>query len=463
MRSLNLKITLAFVFVSLVGVILAGFAIQKVTRTAFDRFLLDQDKKAIVSALTRHYKNEGDWHNLENAFRQYLGWRIRNPGAARINDGPQGLGELLQIPYILVDADGYVFYGRVPRPVNPIPPEDLHRGIPLEVDGQTVGWLLEARSPFQWERNTPQGTFLTTLNRVVMFSALGALALAVVLGGILARSLTRPLRELSAATQVVAKGELGYQVEVRSKDEIGQLADSFNQMSADLANLNQQRKQTTADIAHDLRTPLSVIMGYTEALSDGKLTGSPEVYTTLHQVAQHLSHMVDDLRTLSLADAGELAINLQKISPAALLERTAAAYRPQAQEKDVSLQVKAETDLLMIEVDPERMAQVLGNLVSNALRYTQPGGWIELSASIDHGDVVLAIQDNGSGIAPEDIPYVFTRFFRGDKSRQQNGEAGLGLTISKSLVEAQGGTITVESELGQGTTFTIQFPSVSEA
>lgn len=461
MTSLNLKITLAFIIVSLVGVVLAGILVQQVTRSAFDRFLFDQDKDAILSLLTQHYQNEGDWHNLKNAYRQYLSSRIRPPASPHFENTFKGLTALFQIPYVLVDTNGYVVFGRPLRIEQPVSPVELQKSIPLEVNGQTVGWLLEPRSPFQWEQNTPQGTFLTTLNRVVMFSALGALALAVLLGGILARSLTRPLRELSAATQVVAKGELGYQVEVRSKDEIGQLADSFNLMSTDLAKANQLRKQTTADIAHDLRTPLSVILGYTEALSDGKLTGSPEVYTTLHQVAQHLSHMVDDLRTLSLADAGELAINLQKISPAALLERTAAAYRPQAQEKDVSLQVKAEADLLMIDVDPERMAQVLGNLVSNALRYTSPGGWIELSASIDQGDVVLAIQDNGSGIAPEDIPYVFTRFFRGDKSRQQNGEAGLGLTISKSLVEAQGGIITVESELGQGTTFTIRFPSMA--
>jgi len=332
----------------------------------------------------------------------------------------------------------------------------------LEVDGQTVGWLLEPHSPFQWERNTPQATFLRTLNRVVLFSAAGALVLALVLGGILARSLTRPLRELSAATQVVAQGELGYQVEVHSKDEIGQLAGSFNQMSADLARENQLRKQTTADIAHDLRTPLSVIMGYTEALSDDKIEGSPQVYATMHHVSQHLSHLIDDLRTLSLADAGELPINLQKTAPRVLLERTSATYASQAQSREVALRVKISPDLPEIEVDPERMAQVLSNLVSNALRYTSPGGWIELSASSEQDDVTIRVQDNGAGIAPEDLPKVFTRFYRGDKSRQQTGEAGLGLTIARSLVEAQGGCISVDSSPAEGTTFTIRFPSVAE-
>jgi signal transduction histidine kinase len=461
MTSLNLKITLAFIIVSLVGVLLVGILVQQVTRSAFDRFLFDQDKSAVISLLTQHYQNEGSWQNLGNAYRQYLGSRIKNPASPR-SENVKGVSALFQIPYVLVDTDGQVVFGRPLRIEQPVPPVELHKGIPLEVDGQTVGWLLEPHSPFQWERNTPQGIFLTTLNRVVLFSAIGALALAVLLGSLLAHSLTRPLRELSTATQAVAQGKLGYQVEVRSKDEIGQLADSFNQMSADLAKANQLRKQTTANIAHDLRTPLSVIMGYTEALSDGKLIGSPEVYTTMHQVSQHLSHLIDDLRTLSLADAGELPINLQMVPVAALLERTAAAYRSQAQDQNVSLEFITEPNVPNIEADQERMAQVLGNLVSNALRYTPSGGWIKLSASADEEGVAILVRDNGSGIAPEELPKVFTRFYRGDKSRQQNGEAGLGLTIAKSLVEMQGGSISVESELGQGTTFTISFPSAVE-
>jgi signal transduction histidine kinase len=435
--------------------------VQQVTRTAFDRFLFDQEKSAILSLLTQHYQNEGSWENLGNTYRQYLGLKIRNPAPARF-DGFKGINALFQIPYTLVDTDGNVVFGKPLRIEQPVSPVEIQKGIPLEVDGQTVGWLLEPHSPFQWEHNTPQATFLRTLNRVVLLSAAGALVLALVLGGFLAHSLTRPLRELSDATKAVAQGDLGYQVEVHSKDEIGQLADSFNQMSADLAKENQLRKQTTADIAHDLRTPLSVIMGYTEALSDDKIEGSPQVYATMHQVSQHLSHLIDDLRTLSLADAGELPINLQKTAPQDLLERTSATYASQAQSSEIALRVKIEPGLPEIEVDPERMAQVLNNLVSNALRYTSAGGWIELSASSDEDDVIIRVQDNGAGIPPEDLPKVFTRFYRGDKSRQQNGEAGLGLTIARSLVEAQGGSISVESSPAEGTTFTIRFPSAAE-
>jgi signal transduction histidine kinase len=171
--------------------------------------------------------------------------------------------------------------------------------------------------------------------------------------------------------------------------------------------------------------------------------------------------LIDDLRTLSLADSGELPLNLQPVSPASLLERTAAGMKPGADQKDITITVEADHALPRILVDPERMAQVLGNIASNALRYTPQGGLIDLSANAANNLVHLRVRDNGSGITPEDLPFVFHRFYRGSKSRQQNGEAGLGLTIAKSLVEVQGGVISVESEPGAGTTFTIRFPKTS--
>jgi signal transduction histidine kinase len=223
----------------------------------------------------------------------------------------------------------------------------------------------------------------------------------------------------------------------------------------------------TADIAHELRTPLSLIMGYAEALSDGKLEGTPETFDLLHDEAQHLSRMVDDLRTLSLADAGELSLNRRLVRPPALLQRVATAYASQAQGKDVSLQVETEEDLPEIELDPDRMAQVLGNLVSNALRHTPAGGEILLCAtcrpeSLDGYDyaVNISVHDTGFGIAPDDLPHIFERFYRGDEARhQQDGESGLGLAIAKSIVEAHAGTITVHSELGKGTTVMVDLPT----
>lgn len=449
MRNLTLKLTLAFLLVSLTGVGLAALFIQQRTHSEFDRFLFARDRGELTNALTEHYSASGSWEGVEDIFLQMSAWK-EDPGWER---HPAD-----RSPFTLAGADGMIIYGTPHQVGRQITEQEINNGIPLEVDGEEIGWLLLGPYPAARMPKAPEGAFLESINRLVLISALIAVAIALLLGSILARTITRPVRELTNATQVVAQGDLGYQVEVRSKDELGRLAASFNQMSADLARSNRLRRQMTADIAHDLRTPLSLILGYTEALSEGKLEASGEIFSVMHNEAGHLSHLVDDLHTISLADARELPLNLQNISPASLLKRTAAAFNPQAEQKSIALQVDADPGLPRIKVDPERMAQVLGNLVSNALRYTPEGGRIELSATSDDRHTHLQVRDNGSGIVPEDLPYIFTRFYRGDRSRQQNGAAGLGLTITRSLVEAQGGSIAVESEPGQGTTFTILLP-----
>jgi two-component system sensor histidine kinase BaeS len=457
MRSLFIKITFAFVLFSLVGAVLTAGIIQQSTQSAFDRFLRDQDKDVILRALIQHYQDTGSWANVEDVFSQFPWWNQRNfdnPGAEEL---PRGPFDPRRFPFVLVDLQGNAVLGISPNANQKVSQEEIDKAIAVEVDGQPVGWLL-SRTPPEWTQDTPQGGFLQTVNQAILYSTIGTLIAALILGTILARSLTSPLRTLAEATEVVAQGDLGYKVEVHSKDEVGQLAQSFNQMSTELARLNQIRDQMTADIAHDLRNPLSIILGYTEALNDGKLHGNPDIYDTMHGQAQHLSRLVDDLRTISLADAGKLPINFQRVAPLKLLERNLAAYASQAEEKHISFQIQSEPNLPEIEVDPDRMAQVLGNLVSNALRYTPEGGLLELSARLDNNQVAILLRDNGRGISPEDLPNIFTRFYRGDSSRPHTGDVGLGLSIVKSLVEAQGGSIGVESEPGKGTTFIIQFP-----
>ena len=319
--------------------------------------------------------------------------------------------------------------------------------------------LFDGTSDAQSRPPSPEADFLGRVNQAIVFGALGATVIALLLGFLLARAISRPIRELTVATQRVSQGDLGHQVPVRTTDELGQLAASFNEMSTDLATSNQLRRQMTADVAHELRTPLSVILGYTEALADGKLHGKPAIYDAMYGEARLLSHLVDDLRTLSLADAGELTLNSAPLPPLECLDRTAAAHATLAAQRNIRIDVQAASDLPYIDVDRERIAQVLGNLVANALRYTPDGGSVTLSASAVGNDVVMQVSDTGPGIDPEHLPFIFKRFYRADESRQANGESGLGLAIARSLVEAQGGTIHADNGVNGGAVFTVTLPA----
>lgn len=453
MRSLTQKLTLAFLLVGLTGALLVAVLVRRYTQREFDRLILGQNQQALITYLTRYYQIRGSWQGVDSIFRA----SVEN----EIPRNPETRWEIRRNLFSIADANGTIVLGNNPNLVGKkLSPADLKKGVPLEVNNTTVGWLFFTPALDRWLPNTPEGNFLIGVNRAIFLSALAATAIALLLGGILAYTLTSSLRELTQATHELAQGKLGYQVKVRSRDELGELATSFNQMSAELARSNDLRRKMTADIAHDLRSPLSVILGYSEALSDGKLSPSPEMFTILHTEAQHLSHLVEDLKTLSLADAGELPLNYQYIAPEILLKRAANTYRVQAEEKNISLNLEIAPNLPEVRVDVERMAQVLGNLMSNALRYTPAGGKITLSSHKLDGQVSLQVADSGVGIPPENLPYIFERSFRGDKARQHlQGETGLGLAIAKSLVEAQGGSINVQSELGKGTTFTIILPA----
>jgi signal transduction histidine kinase len=289
-------------------------------------------------------------------------------------------------------------------------------------------------------------------------AALGGTGIALLLGIWMARTLSRPVHELTAASRAMSRGELDQRVPVRSKDELGELADSFNQMSAGLARSNRLRKQMTADIAHELRNPLTVIGGYVESMRDGVLPATPERFDAIEAEVRHLQRLVDELRTLSLADAGELTIRPQPVAVADLLERQASAHQAGARQKGITLIVDLEPGLPALRVDPDRMAQVLGNLVGNALQHTPEGGRIVLFARREAGVVALGVRDNGEGISPEALPHIFDRFYREDAARQEGG-SGLGLAIVKAIVELHGGQVrAVSAGKGAGCEIEVLLP-----
>ena len=444
---LTSKLTLAFLLVSLIAIGLAAAFVGFTTATGFNKYIVDQREAQFVSIATEYYRENGNWRGVDVALRQQglLPPPVK-PGKAPPAPQPFALVDTKRV--VIIPGGDYQQGAKVKEGT-------LAKGVGIEIGGVVVGTVLvTGQTPV---RSAIEQKYIASVYQSLLVAALGGAALALLLGLFLARTLTHPLRNLTEATRQMAQGKLEQQVPVHSKDEIGELAQSFNQMSADLTRANQSRRQMTADIAHDLRNPLTVIGGYLESLQDGKLKPTPERFATMQAEVQHLQHLVEDLRTLSLAEAGELRLKIQSFAPGELLERARAAYHHQAEARGIRLEIEIQPELNEVLLDPERMGQVLENLVSNALRYTPEGGEIRLKGSRVAGSMILEVQDNGAGISPEILPFIFERSYRGDPSRSEN-QSGLGLAIAKSIVELHGGVISAESRPGNGSCFSIRIP-----
>jgi signal transduction histidine kinase len=366
-----------------------------------------------------------------------------------------------QQPFALANENGRIVVPNGPyRRGDVLSEAALEEGIPILEDGNVIGFLVPTRAPFEGQPREIE--FIQRINRLLLYGALIGAIIALVLGVLLSRTLTRPIRELTKATHAVSEGDLSQHVPVRSNDELGELAQAFNKMSSELARSVNTRKQMTADIAHELRTPLSLILGHAEAVHDGVLPPTRENFEIIREEATRLEHLVNDLRILSLADAGELTISPQALEPQRLLNEVAALYQYQARQKNITLEQQVEAPVPAIQVDPGRMTQVMTNILDNALRHTPEGGRVVLAARAAGEHVELSVQDSGPGLDREDLERIFERFYRTDNSRQRDGAvpggSGLGLAIARSIVQAHGGQISAESQIGHGLRVIVRLP-----
>jgi signal transduction histidine kinase len=273
-----------------------------------------------------------------------------------------------------------------------------------------------------------------------------------------AKRITQPLTQIEQITQKFAAGNLDERMPASEIPELNQLGASFNRMASSLEGVEQRRRQLIGDLSHELRTPLTVMRGYLEELADGRIEPSPEIYLRLVTETRRLERLVNDLQELSKAEAGYLPINLQPVNLYPLLKSLVEKFADQLLEDGPVLQLDGVPQLLPALADIDRTEQIMVNLLGNALRHTTAGS-ITVRAWSEIGKVWIEVRDTGTGIAPEDLPHVFERFWRADRSRSRNsGGTGIGLAISRRLVELQGGQIQVESRLGEGSTFRFFLP-----
>ena len=448
------KLLAAFVLVAASAVGVAALMANRITTRQFEIYV-SQGKQARAERLApefaAYYARTGSWDGVD----QWWAALEHEPSSGRGTGRGLGQGSGASSDRLLLaNADRRVILDSEDSLLGrQMPDLELSAGVPIEVGGDVVGTLVVAAEGTVHE--SLESEFLNQVNRSLVWAGVAAGVVALVLGLVLARQLSAPIRDLTGAAHRLADGEMT-QVQVRSDDEIGELGEAFNQMARSLAQQETLRRNLMADIAHELRTPLTVIRSDLEALLDGVYEPTPETLASVQEETLLLARLVDDLRALAQAEAGQLRLERQSLDLAELLGGVAAGFELQARGQGQELKLDLPPDLPTVDADPQRVRQVVANLVSNALRHAPDAGHVAISAQALQAEVQVSVADDGPGVAQEDLDRIFERFWHGVQPRAQG--SGLGLTITRELVRAHGGRIWVESEPGQGSTFHFTLP-----
>lgn len=476
-RSLWFKLVGALALVIVVTLVAVILTINLVTVRQYDLLVTHNGQlwaTQLAPELAASYSTHGDWREAQTILTNpwadqdipgnhwgMMGSDNHMPGMMGGGWGVSsgGMWDMMGFRLLLADEAGLIVAdSEEAMQGQPLTEEALALGTPVIADGQQVGTLVVALdSPTVVF--SPQVGFVLTVSRAAILAALAAGLAALVIGTWLFRRITRPLTALSHAARTMESGQFEVRVPASSGDELGAVAHSFNHMAEELQRQESLRQQMVADVAHELRTPLSVMQGTLEAMLDGVLKPSQKELRNLHGEARRLARLVEDLRTLSLADAGQLKLELAPVEIGDLVEQVAGSMESLARSRKIKMETQIASDLPAIRGDEDRLAQVLTNLIDNALRYTPQGGRVTVSAANNSDQIVLAVRDTGPGIAPQDIPMVFEHFWRGDKSRSRaGGGSGIGLAIVRQLARMHGGQAEVDSQIGQGSTFRVYLP-----
>jgi two-component system OmpR family sensor kinase/two-component system sensor histidine kinase BaeS len=417
----------------------------------------------LVDGLEEYYQSNGSWQGVEEVIGSagmMMGQGANSPGFRRGQGGMPGMGAgMMQIE--LVSQDGVILYdSRGQSEGVQLSTDILDQAVRLQdARGNTIGYLLIGGGGALSQGN--QQLLINLLNSAALSAGLVALAVGLTLALALTSGLIRPVRRLTRAAQAMAGGDLSQRVEVRGRDEIAALGKSFNLMAESLEESERQRQAMTADVAHELRTPLAVQRAQVEAMLDGVYPLDEGNLIKVLEQNELLSRLVEDLRTLALADAGELKLDKTGLELVNWIHRLVERFEPAAGSRRLSVQsAQAECK---VEADPTRLEQILNNLLSNAVRHTPEGGEISIAISRDEKNVFVEVHDTGEGIPPEALNKIFDRFYRAEPSRSRaEGGTGLGLAIARQLALAHGGELTAANHPRGGAVFTLRLPRMKQ-
>jgi len=468
-HSLRTRLVLSFLGIIVATAGLVALLANRITASRFTYLVShtgQMQAHVLAPVFANYYAQTQSWDGVETLLQTGFG-----PGGMRGQMGGRGNGRMLMMSAIgpdderlmVVDTNGRVVYdsGGSSDAIR-LSASDLDKGAPILVDDQQVGTLIVASG--LGTLTSGQADFLKQVNLLMLVAAVVAGLAVLVVGSFQARRIVAPLHALATAARRIADGDMSQRVPVTSNDELGEVAVAFNTMASELEQQHELRRRAVADISHELRTPLSVLQIDLESIEDGLTDPTPEVVAGLKQEVTLLNRLVGDLRTLSLAESGELRLELRPVDVRELVENAVARMRGAAQEKEIALSTDLPDRDLLVAADTQRLTQVLLNLLSNALRYTPLGGSITVAAGQVADQVQVSVQDTGEGIPADELSLVFERFYRTDRARgRDTGGSGLGLTIARSLVEAHGGRIWAQSEEGAGSTFTFSIPASAVA
>ena len=442
--SLRWRLLFSFALVIAAALGLAAFFISRAASAEIAGFQERAETERLERLnllLARQYAQSEGWHGVQTMLEQ--------------------IGEFYAQRVVVVNVAGVVVADSHRSAVGQLVTGRINSDRTLAVLGLggNIGTMLINPAPLPGETPIPvPESGLPSINRILVWSGIFALGLGVVLTFFLSRRVLAPVEALSRAARGVAGRDFSGRVDVRSRDEVGELSRTFNAMTEELARTEEVRRSLVADVAHELRTPVSNIRGYLEAMRDGLVNADEATLDSMHEEAVLLTRLIEDLQELALAESGQMPLHIQACDLAEVVRKAVAAVQPQAEAKGVSVGIEEEGSLIA-EADPERIGQVLRNLLNNGVSYTLPGGHIRVSVREMGDEAEVRVEDSGAGISQEDLPHVFERFYRVDKSRSRaTGGVGLGLTIARRLVEAHGGEISVQSQAGKGSAFTFTLP-----